>query len=169
MRKINNKRNKLNESHPRIAIFSLWLQSIESYKREKAHSCKCNMYMQHVCMTMRQSSLLRLGNTACRAFSEDACDMPICSKKEEEESNTLQDRESQVTLVLLTLEQISSWSHCRNMRWSPKVFLIILQANDPFQKVPGPAHLEHWTGSLMGFHGSRRRAAQASSIEWWCN
>lgn len=38
------------------------------------------------------------------------------------------------------------WSQRTNMR--PKVFLIILQANDPFWT--GPARLEPWTGSLRG-------------------
>lgn len=43
------------------------------------------------------------------------------------------------------------------------MFLIILQANDPFHKVPRPAHLARQTESLMGFHGLEKTCRRSST------
>lgn len=130
---------------------SLCMDSIMSTSQAEENPIHANVICTVCCVfacPIRECCRVCLGNTARArwAWSEDRPDRTDCDTADRErESNTLRDRErvTSHTCARRIRTNFLMWSHCRNMRWWPKVFLIILQANDPFQKkkkraLPGP-------------------------------
>lgn len=98
-----------------------------TYRRGRAHSCRCIIYVAYMRVTW--ANVLYVLETRSELVEHEAG-----------KAVTWPSAARRTTPFLM-------WSQRTNMR--PKVFLIILQANDPFWT--GPARLERWTGSLWGF------------------